>query len=121
MRSGIASAIVVGIGILAFAIVTGAPGTAHAYPLGSTSPPLIPPGVGAGIPGLQGFNLGTTVGTAVSQDVSSEAHGAAEQLDAWLYTIIGFHILDFFNSILTIFSWILGWLKGGVDWLRQWI
>lgn len=37
--------------------------------------------------------------------------------DNWLYNIAGFHILVFFAATLNIFSWLLGAVKGAVDWL----
>ena len=37
--------------------------------------------------------------------------------DNWLYGIAGFHVSNFFTAILNIFSWVLGVVKGGVDWL----
>lgn len=39
-----------------------------------------------------------------------------DQFDNWLYGIGGFHIAAFFTAILGIFSWVLGIVKGGVDW-----
>jgi len=39
------------------------------------------------------------------------------QFDNWLYGIAGFHISGFFTAILSIFSWLLGLVKGIVDWL----
>jgi hypothetical protein len=37
--------------------------------------------------------------------------------DTWLYGKIGFHISTIFIPILTLFSWILGFLNGIVNWL----
>ena len=67
------------------------------------------------------FNL-VTVGPGGLLDPSSPlvANGvrnAFEQLDQWLYGILGFHFLGFFTAILAVFSWVLGAIKGVVDWL----
>ncbi len=40
-----------------------------------------------------------------------------DQFDNWLYGVAGFHISGFFLAILGIFSWILGLVKSGVDWV----
>lgn len=40
-----------------------------------------------------------------------------QQFDNWLYGIAGFHISGFFLAILNIFSWLLGVVKGAIDWL----
>ncbi len=40
-----------------------------------------------------------------------------QQFDAWLYGIAGFHISGLFVAILSILSWLLGIVKGAVDWL----
>lgn len=49
---------------------------------------------------------------------ASTVQSAFGQFDNWLYGIIGFHISSLFFAVLNIFSWILGVVKGGVDWLR---
>lgn len=40
-----------------------------------------------------------------------------QQFDAWLYGIAGFHISGLIAAVLHIFSWLLGAVKGAVDWL----
>ena len=55
----------------------------------------------------------------LTHEFETGAHGVLEQFDAWLYGVAGFHILNFFTAILSIFSTILGWLKSGTDWLLR--
>lgn len=52
-----------------------------------------------------------------SGTLTTEAQNGFQEFDAWLYGIMGFHISGLFVAILTIFSWILGWLQSGVNWL----
>jgi hypothetical protein len=48
---------------------------------------------------------------------STSVQGALQWFDAWLYGIAGFHIIGLLTAILSIFSWLLGIVKGAVDWL----
>ena len=50
---------------------------------------------------------------------SNIIHNALVQFDAWLFGIAGFHILDLGTAILSILSWLLGLIKGWVDWLLR--
>ena len=46
---------------------------------------------------------------------SSNTRGAFQRFDDWLYGVAGFHISNFLNAFLNIFSWMLGVVKSGVD------
>lgn len=57
-----------------------------------------------------------------SQDIfRARTQNALRQFDEWLYDKIGFHVWSFFLAILGIFSWLLGVVKGGVDWLLKFL
>ncbi len=63
-----------------------------------------------------GFGSGTSLGPT-SPLVLNWIQGVLRQFDGWLYGIAGFHIIAFFAAMLGIFSWLLGLIKSGVDWL----
>lgn len=52
--------------------------------------------------------------------VTTNVQDALSQFDNWLYGIAGFHVLELFTAILSVLSWLLGIVKGGVDWLLGW-
>lgn len=113
---------------------------AHAYPVNGAPPTNTLPF----IPSVSNFNFGNltapfqnfiqsigNIGTqskinvppvnvpAMPQNGASANwfQNAFQQFDAWLYGIAGFHISGLFVAILNIFSWLLGIVKGSVDWL----
>lgn len=49
--------------------------------------------------------------------VASGVQSAFQWFDNWLYGIAGFHIGGLLVAILNVFSWLLGIVKGAVDWI----
>ena len=73
-------------------------------------------------------NLNVTIPVSVPTvpnvtDVAPQvAHNAFEQFDGWLAGMTGgFHIAAFLTVFLQIMSWLLGVVKGSVDWLLGWM
>jgi len=113
--------------------------TAYAYsvypapaPAGSTAPSPSTAGFGSLTAPLDNFlqsinNIGATnpsvpensftPPTAPNGMVTTEIENNLQKFDTWLYGIAGFHILTVFVVILNVLSWLLGIVKGGVDWL----
>lgn len=61
-------------------------------------------------------SLNISIPTGTTMEVLTEAGQTAwNRFDAWLYGIAGFHISNFFSQLLTIWSWILGTVKSGID------
>jgi len=58
-----------------------------------------------------------TSGGPFTQQISGGVQGGLQRFDAWFYGVAGFHVLNLFTAILNIFSWLLGFVKGIVDWL----
>jgi hypothetical protein len=135
------------IGTMGFALAAFS-GVAHAYALpgttsGTTAPTYAAPSFYYGgwttstlLAPFQNFtqslqsigntNLRVTVPTAGMPnfpDVAAQtAHGAFEQFDAWLAGITGgFHIAVILTVFLQLMSWLLGIVKGGIDWALSWI
>lgn len=118
--------------VTAFSFSSVAP--AHAYSINGQQPaaPAMP-AIGNGSSGIdlaQPFvnffqSLGsvgkisvpTSINSAVSQGVKTQAQGFWDQFDTWLYGVAGFHISGLLTAILSILSWILGIVKSAVDWL----
>jgi hypothetical protein len=68
------------------------------------------------------FNVAPAAVPNFSNMAADSAHGAFEQFDAWLAGITGgFHISSLLTLLLSLFSWLLGFVKGIIDWLLSWI
>jgi len=48
--------------------------------------------------------------------IAQWVRNAFQSFDNWLYGILGFHISGLLTAVLNIFSWLLGIVKGAVDW-----
>lgn len=117
---------VISIGIVAV-------GTAHAYPIASGAPGGIPGSLPSGslndifapfgnfIKNINSVSITVPpVGVPPipqNSTITDDIRNAFQQFDAWLYGIAGFHISGLLTAILNIFSWLLGILKDGIDWL----
>jgi hypothetical protein len=66
---------------------------------------------------IQPTTVPAFVSVPVNNGVISAIQGAFQQFDNWLYGIVGFHIGGLLVAILNIFSWLLGIVKGAVDWI----
>jgi hypothetical protein len=67
------------------------------------------------------FVVSTTSVPNFSDTATQAAHGAFEQFDGWLAGIIGFHVSQILVVFLQLMSWILGLVKGTIDWMLSWI
>ena len=118
--------------IVAIALVTSigiTTGTAHAYPVASGSSGLPTFGTSTSILApfesfFKSMNSVSIVGPSVGAQsipqndfVINEIQHGFQWFDNWLYGIAGFHISGLFTAILSMFSWLLDFIKGGVDWL----
>jgi hypothetical protein len=106
-------------------------GTARAYSIASgTSQPSLPFNVNGILAPFENFfnsmNSVSITGqstTAVTRSappnsiVTNGVRSGFQRFDAWRYGIAGFHISGIFITSLSMFSWLLGVVKGGVDWL----
>jgi hypothetical protein len=91
---------------------------AHAYAVGTTSTPVIAlPGSSSWLSIAERWVEGLFTSGSLTQNFATSVHNGLAQFDTWLYGVAGFHIINLLTTVLTILSWILGWLKGGVDWL----
>jgi hypothetical protein len=75
---------------------------------------------------ISNTNLNVTVPTTTmpnfSDAATQAAHGTFEQFDAWLAGATGgFHIAAILTVFLRLMSWLLGIVKGGIDWALSWI
>ena len=63
---------------------------------------------------LQGSNLSDFMSP-------SSTSGYLEWFDTWSFGVAGFHPVTVANSLLAVYSWLLGAMKGGVDWVRGYL
>ena len=99
-------------------------GTVHAYSITSGSSMAVIPILTPFENFFKSINSVSVVGPSIGVQsipknsfIMGGVQSGFQWFDNWLYGIAGFHISGLFTTILSVFSWLLGFVKGGVDWL----
>lgn len=66
-----------------------------------------------------GAPIPITISGPLGSSISVSAQNLFTQFDAWLYSIIHFHVAFILNFIFGLIIWVLNMAKNAVDWLNS--